>query len=86
MKDVGYTQDGNRLVEMNETEYAHFGRLCIAVEDRYPPAFSNPRDYAFHEDFDFSKTFEVIRAIYEGRFRVTELQGFLDRIRESLSE
>lgn len=87
MKDVGYTKEGNRLVEMNNSEYTHFTRLCMSVEGRETPVFfGSPNDYAFREGFDFSKTFEVIRAIYLDHFRINELQGLLNEIKRSLSD
>jgi hypothetical protein len=86
MKDVGFTKDGNHLVEMNRTEYANLTRLCIAVENRSLSFPIEPREYFFEANYDFSNTFEVIRAFYDARFRITDLQRQLDGMRESLNK
>lgn len=85
MKDVGYTQEGNRLIEMNEMEYAQFSRLCMAVEGKPLPDFYRPREYSFQIGYQFASVFEVIRAYYEERFRLNELQNLLDEIKDSLN-
>lgn len=86
MKDIGYTQEGNRLVEMSQFEYDSFSRLCMAVEGKNLPDYQNPYEHAFRDGYDFSKTFDVIWAIYTEHFRVNELQNLLDEIKRSLSE
>lgn len=84
MKELGFTSNGEHIVEMSRTEYAHFSRLCMAVENRSISAAIQAEGYVFRTGFDFSNTFEVIRAFYESRFRITELQVHLDAMKESL--
>ena len=88
MKDVGFTEKGNRIVEMSREEYNAFSRLCTAVENKeiMSNLMHHPDDVFFRDGYDFSNTFEVIRAFYETRFRVTELQRQIDAIKESLSK
>lgn len=86
MKNIGTTPDGNHIVEMNFLEYRNFTLLCMAVEKKELPNFMHPNEQEFRTDFDFSKTFEVIKAYFLAQFKVTELQVLLDEIRKSISE
>lgn len=87
MKDIGFTERGNRIVEMSREEYNSFSRLCMAVENRdyLSGLMKHPDDFMFKEGYDFNSTFEVIRAFYEARFKVTELQRQLEIIKESFN-
>lgn len=88
MKDVGRTTEGKRLIEMNDGEYTTFAQLCEAVENKsaFQIFMKSPHDIYFREGYDFSSVFEVIRAFYEARFRLTDLQNSINAIRESLSK
>lgn len=86
MKDVGYTDEGNRLVEMSREEYTELMRLHEAVEGTGFPQFIGSRDYGFRESFDLTNTFGVIRAYYSNKFRINELQGFLESMKISLDK
>jgi hypothetical protein len=86
MKDVGITKEGNYLVEMNKTEYFHFVVLCRAVEGRDMPFADGIRQYQFQQEgYDFSETFEVIRAFFEANFQINTLQNLVWGIRSSIN-
>jgi hypothetical protein len=85
MKDIGFTSEGNKLVEMSREEYDEFSKLCIAVEgDRSPWVLE--RSHQFEQGFDFTKTFDVIRAYYINKFRLNEFQELLNTMKESLEK
>lgn len=84
MKDIGFTNDGKRLVEMSEEEHKELVRLCEAVEGKTGlPYFDRPDD-RYKIDFDFSRVFMVIRAYYLHRFKINELQELVNAVREAL--
>jgi hypothetical protein len=89
MKNIGMTQEGNHLVEMNKWEYAEFVKLQSAVEGRsfaeYPLTLT-PYEYQYRMDFDFTKVFEVIRAYYANKFHLNEFQRLLDDVKNSLEK
>ena len=85
MRDIGYTKEGNRLVEMSEAEYTQLSRLCTAVEGKEMTAFSNPNAYAFQTGFDFTQVFEVIRAFYLAHFRISDMEALIKQIKESIN-
>lgn len=88
MKDIGFTEKRTRIVEMTESEYNAFSRLCTAVEGK--PFLSElrkyPDDLMFQSGYDFTNTFEVIRAFYDSRFKITDLQEHINSILESLNK
>lgn len=85
MKDIGTSIDGNVIVEMEREEYLQFTLLCKAVEGEMLPGYLSVRDHS-RINFDFTKTFEVIRSFYEMSFRVADFQSLIDKIRESLNK
>lgn len=86
MKDVGFTKDGNRLVEMSQEEYGRLIQLHEAVEGNGLPQIVSTRDYGFRETFDFTKTFGVIYAYCKKRFMINEFQSVLDDMRKDLEK
>lgn len=80
MKDVGITQEGNHLVEMSREEYSHFSLLCMAIENKNHPFPLDSRHYMLEENFDFTKTFDVIRAFSETRFKANDFQDIFTDI------
>lgn len=86
MKDIGFTDTGDRIVEMSREEHDAFSMLCMSVEGRSFPHVIEARRYQFESGFDFTKTFDVIRAYYLGNFYTNQFQGFLDNIKKSLKE
>lgn len=86
MKDLGFTNDGNHIVEMNQEEYGELSKLSSAVEGRAFPEALSYRDYRFEAGFDFSKTFSVIRAYYIARFRLNELKSLMMEIEKALEK
>lgn len=85
MKDIGFTQDGGRLVEMNQGEYDQFVKLHMAVEGRGFPSLERS-GYVFEVGFDFSTTFEVIRAFYTSEFHINQFQQLLDGMKSALKQ
>lgn len=86
MKDVGYTPEGNRLVEMSKEEYAQLCKLNSAVEGKFLLPIFNPEINYYHTpNFDFAQTFDVILAWYTAKMRVNNLQELLDDIKKSLN-
>jgi hypothetical protein len=85
MKDIGFTRDGDHLVEMNRTEYAALARLSFAVENETLPSYSSTMEFV-KRGFEFTKTFEVITAWYHSKFRLNEMQALLDEIKNSLEK
>lgn len=86
MKDLGYTNDRNHIVEMNQEEYGELSKLAEAIEGRLLPDILSRRDYFFEVGFDFSKTFSVIRAFYLTKFFVNQLQEHLDKINHVIEQ
>lgn len=83
MKDVGYTDEGNRLVEMSRREHEEFSLLCRTVEGRDFPSVIEDRGY-FQQGFDLTRTFDVIRAYYTTGFHIAQFQNLLDSMKKSL--
>lgn len=86
MKDLGFTLEGNRIIEISRDEYDELAKLCNAVEGRNFPWLLENRNIRFEQGFDFTKTFEVIRAYYTNKFHLNEIQGLLNDIRSSLDK
>lgn len=85
MKEIGRTNDADHIVEMTREEFVEFQRLHEAVTgktqfERYAPEPGRLLD------FDFSNVFHIIRAYYQSRFRVNELQSLLDGIERVLEK
>lgn len=85
MKGVGHTNNGSHLIEMSQDEYREFILLQDAVEGRGFPSYL-ARNFGFQEEFDFTKTFDVIRAYYKERFLINEFQNLLDQMKKSLEK
>lgn len=84
MKLIGYTEYQNPIVEMDTVEYAELQRLSVAIEGKPLNDFFNPDTGRM--DFDFTRTFGVIRAFYAAKFRVNELRHLIDLIEESINK
>lgn len=84
MKLIGYTEHQNPIVEIDRVEYAELQRLSIAVEGKPLFEYFNPDNGRM--EFDFTKTFGVIRAFYEANFKINELQRLIDLIKESINK
>lgn len=85
MKHIGFTTEGNDLVEMSKEEFGQLVRLKISVEGGSGLPFLEPHDHA-RFDFNFTKTFEVIQAWFLSRMKVNEFQQLLDAIKGSLED
>jgi hypothetical protein len=83
MKHIGFTTEGNDLVEVSKEEYSQFVKLKIAVEGGDGLPFYSPHNHA-RIDFDFTKTFEVIFAWWSGGLRIREMQTYLGSLKSSL--
>jgi hypothetical protein len=86
MKDIGKTEQGNRIVEMSEDEHREFRRLQYAVEGKANFDFFYSDDRHSRLDFDFASVFSVIHVYYMSRFKVNELQTLLDDIKAALTK
>lgn len=86
MKEIGRTNTGGVLVEMSIEEVGELSKLNAAVNGGLSlPSFyaSEPR---FFQEFDLSKTFDVIRVYYLNQFQVNEMQNLLDSIKLKLNQ
>ena len=86
MKDIGFTQEGNRLVEMNDDEYREFARLRAAVQGDTADMLVFVQEHRFMEEFDFTNIFHVIRVYYLNRFAINSHRRLLDDMEKSLNE
>jgi hypothetical protein len=83
MKHIGFTTEGNDLVELGKEEYAEFVRLHREVEGGSGlPSFGiDPRVTI---DFDFTNTFQVIRAWWLLRMNINNIQFLIDDLKRGL--
>ncbi len=89
MKTVGTTNDGGRLVSLNEDEYFEFCRLVAAVRGE---SLSDIQSLGFRNleledrrnpsvEIDFKDVFGHIRAFSLASFRINELQHVVDQFK-----
>lgn len=86
MKEIGKTTEGNYIIEASKEEYAELVTLKRAVEGSNGlPSWSGiDYNFSFIESFDFTKTFQVIRAWYLANMKINYLQEFIDEVRKGL--
>lgn len=84
MKNIGRTDDGNFIIELNESEQYTFEMLCRSIEGKpWPEPFERHNGISGH---DLTHTFEFIRAWAVTRMRLNELQIHLDALKRDLEE
>lgn len=85
MKEIGRTNDGGHIVEMNQSEYGEFKSLYSAVSGKGGLPDSQ-YDAGRVWEFDLSNVFHVIRAHYMQRFKVNEFRGLVEQLEEFLNK
>lgn len=86
MKDAGFTMEGNHLVEISKDEYRELNFLCAAIEGKEGLPLIWQGDRNLRTDFDFTNTFQVIKAYYLKHLMINQFQNLLDDMKSSLKE
>ena len=86
MKTIGRTNEGNVLVEMTDGEHRIFKELEVAARGTTLGAMMGSDLRHMNIDSDLEKTFSVIRAFTDGRFRVNSLRDMIDNFEEMFME
>jgi hypothetical protein len=86
MKTLSVTQGNGRVIELDHNEWAEFLKLAGAVDGKTEQEavwdFQMRRDETQTiKENDYSGTFGAIRAFYEAKFRISEMQTLLNRIK-----
>lgn len=84
MRKLGVSDDGESIiVEMTQGEWEAFRRLRAATEDELPGDFL---EVAGFQDYDMEDAIMVVWLWTHLKFKLTELQSHLDRLKKKLGK
>lgn len=83
MEPIGTTEDGGYIIKMSGQEWRAFCALKDAAERGVRNDFHDPPNYA-RDEVQLGSWFEVLRLWVGARYRVNELQEFVERLQTTL--